>query len=281
MIIGPELWPSEVSVGEVTYPAGGTLGPRWQHDVELVLVHEGTMIVTVDGRPRPTQRAGSVGLLLPGHREAFAFAPDRPTRHAWLQARVPALPDELADRLGRLPAALPTSTGLAALARSALDTARPAPSAPALPLLHALVTAALWRYVAEGEAQLSTGSGLVEEAREHLDARVHDRDFDLAALARACNVSAGHLARAFRREVGVSPIAYLWQRRVAVGVDLLANTGLPVGAIAERCGFKTVYHFSRRVKQATGAAPTEVRRRQWRSSPEIIPYENVPGRTYS
>jgi AraC-like DNA-binding protein len=50
---------------------------------------------------------------------------------------------------------------------------------------------------------------------------------------------------------------------VAVGVDLLANTGLPVGAIADRCGFKTVYHFSRRVKQATGMSPTEVRRRRW------------------
>lgn len=67
----------------------------------------------------------------------------------------------------------------------------------------------------------------------------------------------------FRREVGVPPMTYLWRRRVAVGIDLLTNTGLPVGAIASRCGFKTVYHFSRRVKEATGMAPTELRRRRW------------------
>jgi transcriptional regulator GlxA family with amidase domain len=86
---------------------------------------------------------------------------------------------------------------------------------------------------------------------------------DMTALARACNVSAAHLSRAFRRELGVTPIAYLWQRRVAAGVDLLVNTGLPVGVIADRCGFSTVYHFSRRVKQATGEPPTELRRRRW------------------
>jgi AraC-like DNA-binding protein len=259
MISGVELWPTAVSVGEVTYPPGGRLGPRWQRDVQLVLVQTGTMSVTVDGHLRPLQRAGSVSLLLPGHREAFAFADDRPTRHAWLQAHVPDLPDELEQRLGRLPFALPTSTALAALARSALEVDAP-------PLQHALVTAALWRYVTEGEAPTVGRAGVVEHAREHLHAHLADRDLDLTALARACNVSSAHLARAFRRELGVTPIAYLWARRVADGVDLLANTGLPVGTIAERCGFKTVYHFSRRVRHATGASPTELRRRHWQEA---------------
>jgi transcriptional regulator GlxA family with amidase domain len=51
-------------------------------------------------------------------------------------------------------------------------------------------------------------------------------------------------------------MAYLWSRRVATGVDLLAHTGLPVGEIARRTGFRPVHHLSRRVKEQTGAAPT-------------------------
>jgi AraC-like DNA-binding protein len=257
VIKGFELWPHEVSVGEVTYPPGGRLGPRRQHDVQLVLVHEGSVSVTVDGATRPTQRGGSVSLLLPGHTETFAFDTARPTRHSWIQANVPDIPEELEARLAGLPPALPTSASMGSLASETLAVAT------STTLLHAMVAASLWRYVTEAERGIDPRSTLAETAREHLHAELQDKDLDLTALARACNVSAAHLVRAFRRATGVTPMAYLWQRRVAVGVDLLANTGLPVGAIAERCGFKTVYHFSRRVKQATGMSPTELRRRRW------------------
>jgi transcriptional regulator GlxA family with amidase domain len=70
--------------------------------------------------------------------------------------------------------------------------------------------------------------------------------------------------RRFRAELDITPMAYLWQRRVATGVDLLTQTGLPVGDIARRAGFKSIYHFSRRVKEQTGRSPTDLRRERWR-----------------
>ena len=58
-------------------------------------------------------------------------------------------------------------------------------------------------------------------------------------------------------------MAHLWERRTALGADLLTHTGLPLKAVAERCGFRTTHHFSRRVRQATGLPPGALRRERW------------------
>lgn len=47
------------------------------------------------------------------------------------------------------------------------------------------------------------------------------------------------------------------------GVDLVAHTGLPVGEVAARCGFKSVYHFSRRVRAQAGLSPKRLREARW------------------
>jgi AraC-like DNA-binding protein len=248
-----------ISVGEVVYPPRGRLGPRWQRDVQLVLVHEGSARIVVDGTQRPVLPAGSAGLLLPGHREEFWFADDAPTRHSWVQGRLHG--DQL-ERLEALPPALPASTALTELVREAVAVARrPLPTAG--PLLAALGSAALWRYAGEAESRVRGPGEAVDRARRYLHDHLADPAVDLDAVARFAHVTPAHLVRRFRAELGVTPIAYLWQRRVATGVDLLANTGLPVGEIAARTGFKSVYHFSRRVKEHSGASPTQLRRESW------------------
>jgi AraC-like DNA-binding protein len=249
----------DVSAGVVTYPPGGRLGPRAQRDLQLVLVHEGSARVTVDGAARAMLRAGEVGLLLPGHREEFAFAPGGPTRHSWVQGRPAAAP---LDRLVTLPAALPASAAIAELVREAAAVAA-TPLSTRAPLVAALGSAALWRYAGEAESRVRGPSDPVARAQAYLHGHLADRHADLAGAAAAAHVSPAHLVRRFRDELGVTPIAYLWERRVAAGIDLLTTTGLPVGAIAARVGFASVYHFSRRVKAQAGLAPTELRRARW------------------
>jgi AraC-like DNA-binding protein len=251
----------DVTAGVVTYPPGGALGPRWQRDLQLVIVHEGKARVTVDGAPRATLRAGDAGVLLPGHREQFAFAADRATRHSWVQGRGEGAPLE---RLAGLPAALPASTALTELVQEAAAVSR-TPLSTRRPLLAALGSAALWRYIGEAEARVRGPGDAVARARAFLHAHAADPDIDLAQAAAAAHVSAPHLVRRFRAELGITPMAYLWQRRVAIGIDLLTGTGLPIGAVAERAGFKSVYHFSRRVRSHSGMAPTELRRARWAS----------------
>jgi AraC-like DNA-binding protein len=247
----------DVTAGTVTYPPGGTLGPRAQRHLQLVLVHAGSARIWVDEREREL-RAGQAGLLLPGHRERFAFDPDGPTRHSWIQARVP----ELTARFARLPEALPLSPALEALTREAVATAGAAlPTAPEV--LAGLAAAALWRYAGEAERGRPEAARPVDDARRHIHANLHDPALTLGDIARAAHVTPPHLVRSFRAAAGQTPMAYVWDRRVALATDLLAGTGLPLAAIAERCGFKTPHHFSRRVKQATGLPPAALRRARW------------------
>jgi transcriptional regulator GlxA family with amidase domain len=120
----------------------------------------------------------------------------------------------------------------------------------------------VWRYVAEGEARAVAPSGPVEQARAFIDDNLSE-PLTLRAIAGTAGVVPAHLTRLFGARLGTTPMAYVWSRRVDAGVELLAGTGLPVGVIAARCGFQTSFHFSRRVRRATGLAPTQVRRRAW------------------
>ena len=250
----PEMmWPESVKAGEVTYPPGGTLGPRRQRDVQLVVLHSGSMTVWVDGAAR---QAGprTVSLLLPGHEERFAFDRTLPTRHSWMQAHVAAPSRELDD----LPVSLPLSPAMADLERLLLGRVTE-------PLLLALGASMLWRYVAEAQAAVAPASAPVENALSFIADNLA-RPLSLRVVAHAAGVVPAHLSRLFRAHVGTTPMAYVWGRRVDAGVELLASTGLPVATVAERCGFQTSFHFARRVRRATGATPTEVRRRAWARS---------------
>jgi AraC family transcriptional regulator of arabinose operon len=266
--------PSEVSVGDVVYPPGGRYGPHSQREVQLLIVYSGSTRVWVDDRPAVTIPAEWVGLLLPGHRVLCAFADESPTHHGWIEFPVEDA-ESVLDRLEALPAMLPTSRALAVLATEAIAVAS-TPFSTMEPLVAALSAAAVLRYVGEAESRVRGGDDTIERAQRYLHDHVSDPHVDLQQIAQAVHVSASHLVRRFRAEIGVTPMAYLWHQRVATGVDLLRSTGLPVGEVAVRCGFSSVYHFSRRVKSQTGLSPTELRRR-WVEGEEE-PRRGSPGR---
>lgn len=266
--------PSEVSVGHVVYPPGGRYGPVLQRDVELALVYSGSARVWVDERPAVTVPSEWVGLLLPGQRVRIAFADECPTHHAWIEFPVDAPPGAL-DRLFALPVMLPTSRALSVLATEAIAVAN-APLSTMEPLLAALAAAAVWRYVGEAESRVRGNDDTIDRAQRFLHAHASDSDVDLQQIAEAAHVSVSHLVRRFHAQIGVTPIAYLWRQRVATGIDLLRSTGLPIGEVAVRSGFTSVYHFSRRIKAHTGVSPTEVRRR-WREGEDLPRHDSSGG----
>jgi transcriptional regulator GlxA family with amidase domain len=66
-----------------------------------------------------------------------------------------------------------------------------------------------------------------------------DADLSVPSLARRACMSERNFARAFRREVGVTPAAYVEHARVERARQQLESTDTPIDAIAARCGFGT------------------------------------------
>jgi AraC-like DNA-binding protein len=259
------LWPEKVGVGEVVYPPGGTFGPRLQRNLQLIMIHTGHMTVWIDGTLY-TAPTNTVSVLFPGHQEYFAFAEECETRHSWLHVFLPQFPEAFLARLARLPWHLPLSPAITDLIHEALAL-KDSPLSTAATLRKALAVQIIWRYIGEGEL-LMTGATTpvdpaVENARRFIQVHLGE-PLTLDMIARAAAVSPAHLIRLFRRQLNTTPMAFLWERRVAMGIELLRQTGLGVGEIAIRCGFRTSYHFSRRVRQAAGITPLEVRQQACR-----------------
>jgi AraC-like DNA-binding protein len=266
------FWPIEASFGEVMYPPGSTYGPRIQFSYQLVLLYRGTMTVWVNGQPRNAQ-PGSIALLCPGHEERFVFALHEPTYHSWVHIQLPTLSEELRLRLAELPRILPLSTPMEELMRTALSL-RVGSLSTQQQLLKSMACTMLWRYMGEGE-QLRCSERhklehpALERARTLIEVRLGDH-LTLTEIAAAVALSAPQLIRLFRTQVGLTPMAYLWSRRITRGLELLRDTGLPISEIALRCGFQTSYHFSRRIREAVGMSPTMVRQHAWSVHPEAL-----------
>ncbi len=245
--------------GTVIYGPGGNFGPRLQPDLQLVLVHTGSMTVTVDGIDHYVP-AGYTALLKPGHMEQFAFAPTRETWHRWIAVAVQPLLPEAAARFESLPIAVRLSDGMSALA-DVMASLQHAGAAREDELIRSLGRSAILLFLDEvrrTDADTAKHPAVLV-AKAAIHARCAER-IGLPELARAAGMSAEHLIRLFRKDEGITPIQYLWRYRVNQGTSLLRSTGLSVGEVAAQCGFQTSYHFARMVKQLTGLTPTEYRR---------------------
>jgi len=264
MIDSECFWPEKVSIGEVVYPPGGTFGPRLQRNLQLVMVHTGHLTIWIDGVPCNAP-ANTVGVLFPGHEERFVFAEESETWHSWLHVFLPQFPERLLARLNQLPWPLPLSPAMGDLTHEALAL-RHSPLSTATILLKAIAVQMIWRYIGEGELQMNGTTApldpAVENARRFIAMHLTE-PLTLDRIAAAAAVSPAHLIRLFRAQLNTTPMNYLWEHRVAMGIELLLQTGLGVREIAVRCGFQTSHHFSRRVRQATGLTPLEVREQSW------------------
>lgn len=85
----------------------------------------------------------------------------------------------------------------------------------------------------------------------------YGQEITLNDLADHLHVSASHLSRLFRKEVGISFIDYLVNYRIERARQLIRQTDLDLKTIGERVGFHGYNYFLRTYKEKTGHTPSQ------------------------
>ena len=83
------------------------------------------------------------------------------------------------------------------------------------------------------------------------------KKISLKQLADALSVSPSLLSHSFKKITGMSVMNYLLACRIAEAKSQLIKTDMPIGRIAEQCGFSDFSNFSRIFKKMTGYTPSQ------------------------
>jgi AraC family transcriptional regulator len=260
------LYTANAVVGEVLYEPGGECGPRMQRDYELVILHSGQCRVNVDGAQREL-RADVVYLFLPGHYEHFRFANDRQTHHSFCAVRPGFMPKASKRQLQNAATHANCSETFRNLLATIFKLSPPQnPSAQMIVDQLSLCLFAEYLNSAQRADSESVRDQAVNRFLRHIEEHFGDADCLLQAH-RASRISRNGLILKFRNRMRTTPARYLWRVRAERGAAMLYETGHSIAEIADLCGFKNPFHFSRLVKAHFGVSPKTLRHQAWFAGP--------------
>lgn len=84
-------------------------------------------------------------------------------------------------------------------------------------------------------------------------------DLNLSQLSSAVYISQTYISHIFKAEMGVSPIQYLINKRIAFAKHMLSTSDMPIARIAAECGYDDPVYFSQVFKRITGFSPKKYR----------------------
>ncbi len=102
------------------------------------------------------------------------------------------------------------------------------------------------------------GSTLVARARAWIEDHLFE-PFKIDALVAHCHASESSVLRAFRKELGVAPVAYLRRRRLEEALQLLESGRYAVTEVATRVGYENPSAFAAAFREQFGVAPSRAR----------------------
>jgi AraC-like DNA-binding protein len=102
------------------------------------------------------------------------------------------------------------------------------------------------------------GGLLAARARAWIEDHLFE-PFKIAALGAHCHASESSVLRAFRKEVGVAPLAYLRRRRLEEALQLLESGRYAVTEVASRVGYENASAFAAAFRDQFGVSPSRAR----------------------
>lgn len=125
-------------------------------------------------------------------------------------------------------------------------------------LEHLFVEEALYAKEPEGRFEMTED---IRDTIQYMNAHLEEK-LDMRALASRVYLSHTGLIWKFRRQLGVTPLQYLISLRMQLARRLLLEEDLPIGEIAERCGYPSAYYFTNAFHKSTGKSPSAFRARR-------------------
>ena len=103
------------------------------------------------------------------------------------------------------------------------------------------------------------GKAIEVRMREFLDTKTASK-FKIEELCKYVRRSESHAIRTFKQAYGVTPYAYLLEKKLDLAKQLLRDTNLSIREIANKLSFADEYYFSNVFKKRTGMTPSAYRR---------------------
>lgn len=253
--------PAIVAVGQsVQTKARDAFGRHRHAHLECCLVTNGG-IEYLTGNRRYWLKANSVQISQP--KEIHGTPEERlyPCTLTWIQVDVPALGSrELGARLSSLPTFLDDgATVLLPHLACILDECR-SPARDRWPVLHA----SLWTFLAQ-LIRLANRTPDLEHPttlRRALEFVEADPGFELTvdALCKKLNTHRSHLYELFVSRLGISPHAWIKERRMKRAAERLTSSAESITDVAHALGYSSTQHFATAFKARYGQTPSAFRR---------------------
>ena len=100
-------------------------------------------------------------------------------------------------------------------------------------------------------------NNILLDAMQYLEDNISNPALSNSILAGQIGFSEVYFRKVFKKQYGISPKQYILNVRIKMAKQLLSEHLSKISEISERCGFSSVYHFSRAFSSRVGMTPSE------------------------